>query len=221
MQIMIIGGGRVGTFLAKRLRKEQHAVILVEKDQKTAHEIAADTDALVIHADGCDSVALEQAGVERADVFVAATGKDEDNFVCCQIAKEQFKVNRTIARVNDPENEKAFNELGIDVPVGATVILGKIIEEEASFMDFMNLYSFEKGKLSLIRVDLPDNSPVVNKRVQDLKLPPQSVLVSIVRGDDVIIPKGDTTLHSNDYVIALTLLEHKKQLLNYFIGDAV
>ena len=219
MQIMVIGGGRVGIFIAKRLRKEQHAVILVEKDQKTATEIATTIDALVICGDGCDPMVLEQAGIERADVFVAATGRDEDNFVCCQIAKEQFKVSRTIARVNDPENEKAFNELGIDVPVGATVILGKIIEEEASFMDFMNLYSFEKGKLALIRVDLPDNAPVVNKQVMELQLPPQSVLVSIVRGNEVIIPKGDTVLLPNDYVIALTLLEHKKQLLNYFIGE--
>lgn len=219
MQIMVVGGGRVGMFLAKRLRKEQHAVILVEKDPKVSSEIATATDALVICGDGCDPMVLEQAGIERADVLVAATGKDEDNFVSCQIAKEQFKVNRTIGRVNDPENEKAFNELGIDVPVGATVILGKIIEEEASFMDFMNLYSFEKGKLALIRVDLPDNAPVVNKKVLELQLPPQSVLVSIVRGEQVIIPKGETILLPNDYVIALTLLEHKKQLLNYFIGE--
>ena len=219
MQIMVIGAGRVGIFIAQRLRKEQHAVILVEKDSKSAAEIATTIDALVICGDGCDPDVLEQAGVERADVVVAATGKDEDNFVSCQIAKERFKVRRTIARVNDPENEKAFNELGIDVPVGATVILGKIIEEEASFMDFMNLYSFERGKLSLIRIDLPDNSPVVNKKVMELTLPSQSVLVSIVRGDQVIIPKGDTVLHPNDFVIALTLLEHKKQLLNYFIGE--
>lgn len=219
MHIMIIGGGSIGIFLAKRLRKEQHTVTIVEKDRKVANDIAAEMDVLVIHGDGCDPAILEQAGIERAEVVVAVTGKDEDNFIACQLAKDPFKVNRTIARVNDPENERAFNELGVDVPIGATVILGKIIEEEASFSDFVDLFSFKRGKLALIRVDLPETSPIINKRVQDLQLPPSSVLVSIVRADEIIVPKGDTVLQPRDDVIALTLVENKQQLLNYLIGD--
>ena len=123
-----------------------------------------------------------------------------------------------LSLVNDPENERAFNELGIDVPIGATVILGKIIEEEASFSDFVDLFSFKRGKLALIRVDLPETSPVIQKQLQQLELPPNSVLVSIIRGDEIIIPKGDTMLQPMDDVIALTLIEHKQQLLNYLIG---
>lgn len=218
MYIIIVGGGRIGVFLAKRLRSEKHTVVLIEKDLEAVNEITRDMDALVLHGDGCDPEIMEQAGVDRANVVAAVTGSDEDNFIICQIAKERFKVSRTIGRVNDPENERAFNELGIDVPIGATVILGKIIEEEASFSDFVDLFSFKRGKLALIRVDLPETSPIINKQLHALQLPPNSVLVSIIRGDDIIIPRGDTTLLPMDDIIALTLVENKQQLLNYLIG---
>lgn len=219
MYIVIVGGGKIGYFLARRLRANQHTVILIEKDQNVVQDIAQQLDIVVICGDGCEPAVLEQAGIERAEVVVALTGNDAENFIICQMAKERFKVSRTIARVNDPENERAFNELGIDVPVGVTVILGKIIEEEASFTDFVDLFSFKRGKLSLIRVDLPESSPIINKKLQELQLPPNSVLVSIMRGDEIIVPKGDTVLRPLDDVIALTFIEHKQQLLNYLIGE--
>ncbi len=219
MHFVVIGGGRIGMFLAKRLLHEKHSVVVIEEDPERASEIVRDTQAIILCGDGCEPAILEQAGIERAEVIAAVTGKDEDNFVVCQIAKEQFKVRRTIARVNDPENERAFNELGIDVSIGATVILGRIIEEEASFSDFVELLSFKRGKLALIRVDLPEESPVINKQLQELELPPSSVLVCIVRADEIVVPKGDTVLKPLDDVIALTLIENKQQLLNYLIGN--
>ena len=220
MHIVIVGGGRIGKFLAQRLVAGQHTVVLIEKDEETAQKLAMDLKGItVILGNGCETSILEQATIDRAEVVAAVTGLDEDNFIVCQIAKELFKTKRTIARVNDPDNERAFNDLGIDVPIGATVILGKIIEEEASFADVVELFSFKRGKLSLIRVDLPETSPVINKRLQELQLPPSSVLVSIMRADEIVIPKGDTVLRPMDDVIALTLVEHKQRLLNYLIGD--
>ncbi len=219
MYIIVVGGGRLGVFLAQRLLQGKHTVVLIEKDPAMAQEITSRLDLMVIAGDGCEPLILEQAGIDRCDVVAAVSGNDADNFIVCQIAKERFKVSRTIARVNDPENERAFNELGIDVPIGATVILGKIIEEEASFSDFVDLLSFKRGKLALIRVDLPETSPILNKKVQELRLPPNSVLVSIMRGDDIIVPKGDTILKPLDNVIAMTLIEFKQQLLNYLIGN--
>ncbi len=219
MYIVIVGAGKVGFFLAKRLREAQHTVVMIEKDRALVEEMVRQQDVIAICGDGCEPAILEQAGIERADVVAAVTGSDADNFIVCQIAKDRFKVSRTIARVNDPENERAFNELGIDVSVGVTVILGKIIEEEASFLDFVDLFSFKRGKLALIRVDLPETSPIINKRLQELQLPPNSVLVSVMRGDEIIVPKGDTVLKPLDDVIALTLIEHKQQLLNYLIGN--
>lgn len=218
MFIIVVGAGKVGFFLATRLYKNKHTVSIIEKNKDICAEIAKELDILVINGDGCDPKFLEEAGISRADVVAAVTGDDEDNFITCQLAKEKFNVSRTVGRVNNPKNIHAFSELGVDVPVDSTAIIAKIIEEEVSFADFVNLLSFKRGKLAIVRVDLPEGSPVINKKLQDLSLPSSSVLVSIIRGEDVIIPKGDTLLLPRDDIIALTLIENEQQLLNYLIG---
>ncbi len=218
MYIVIIGAGKVGYFLAKRLCLNKHTVAIVDRDKDICEEIARELELLAINGDGCDPRILEEAGAERADVLAALTGDDEDNLIICQLAKEKFNVRRTVGRVNNPDNEHVFSELGIDVPVDATRIIAKIIEEEVSFSDFVNLMSFKRGKLAIVRVDLPEDSVVINKQVRDIQLPTDSVLVSIVRQDEVIVPKGDTVLLPGDDVIALTLVGNEPQLLNLLVG---
>ncbi len=218
MYIVIVGAGRVGFNLAQKLIADKHTVAIIEKDKGRCEGIAQNLDAMVIHGDGCDPKFLEQAKINRADVIAAVTADDEDNLVICQLAKEVFGIRRTVARVNNPRNEHVFSELGVDVPVNATTIIAKIIEEEASFEDFINLLTFKRGKLALVRVDLVDSSPVVDMQVKDISLPQNSVLVSIVRAENVIVPKGDTVLQKGDDVIALTTIENEKALLDTLIG---
>jgi trk system potassium uptake protein TrkA len=218
MYIVIVGAGKVGYFLAKRLCLNKHTVSIVEKDKQLCEEAAKELEALVINGDGCDPHILEEAGISRADVVAAVTGDDEDNLIICQLAKEIFRVKRAVGRVNNPDNEHTFSELGVDVPVDSTKIIAKIIEEEVSFSDFVNLMSFKRGKLAIVRLDLPDDSPVINKQIQDIQLPADSVLVSIVRGEEVIVPKGNTILKSGDDIIALTVVGNESQLLNLLVG---
>jgi len=218
MYIVIIGAGKVGFFLAKRLVNNNHIVSIIDKNKLICEETAKDIEALVINGDGCDPKILEEAGIMRADVVVAVTGDDEDNLIICQLAKERFNIQRTVGRVNNPDNEHTFSELGIDIPVDATKIIAKIIEEEVSFSDFVNLMSFKRGKLAIVRVDLPEDSPVINKEIKDITLPKDSVLVSILRGETVIVPKGDTVLQPGDDVVALTLIGNEPQLLNLLAG---
>ena len=218
MYILIIGAGKVGYFLAKRLCQGKHTVSIVDKDKALCEAVAKELEASVVSGDGCDPRILEEAGIGRADVVAAVTGDDEDNLIICQLAKEKFGVQRTVGRINNPDNEHTFAELGVDVPVDATKIIAKVIEEEVSFSDFVNLMSFKRGKLAIVRLDLPEDSPAINKEVKDIRLPPDSVLVSIVRGEQVIVPKGDTVLKPGDDVIALTLIGNEPQLLNLLAG---
>jgi len=218
MYIVIIGAGKVGYFLAKRLCQSKHSVSIVEKDKSTCEEIAKELKVLVIKGDGCDPQILEQAGAARADVVAAVTGDDEDNLIICQLAKELFRVQRTVGRVNNPQNEQTFSELGVDIPMNSTEIIAKIIEEEVSFSDFVSLLSFKRGKLAIVRVDLPEESPVIDKQVMDIQWPENSVLLSIVRQNDVIVPKGNTILKAGDDVIALTMVGNESQLSNLLAG---
>jgi trk system potassium uptake protein TrkA len=218
MKIVIVGAGKVGYFLAKRLASGKHVVSIVDKDKQICEEIAKELEVLVINGDGCDPRIMEEAGVKQADVVAAVTGDDEDNMIICQLAKELFNTHRTVGRVNNPDNERAFSELGIDVPVDATMIIGKIIEEEVSFADFVNLMSFKRGKLAIVRVDLAPESPVIAKKIKDLALPADSVIVSIVRGEKVIVPKGNTAFAAGDDVIAITTVGNESQVLSFLLG---
>ncbi|MDD5347002.1 MAG: NAD-binding protein [Candidatus Omnitrophica bacterium] len=218
MKIVIVGAGKVGFFLAKRLIVGKHTISIVDKDKQVCEDIAKELEILVINGDGCDPLILEEAGARHADVVAAVTGDDEDNMIICQLAKELFETHRTVGRVNNPDNEHTFAELGIDVPVDATMIIGKIIEEEVSFADFVNLMSFKRGKLAIVRVDLAPESPVINKKIKDLALPADSVIVSIVRGEKVIVPKGNTAFAAGDDVIAITTVGNESQVLNFLLG---
>jgi trk system potassium uptake protein TrkA len=218
MYIVIVGAGRVGFNLASKLVQDKNTVTVIEKDLARCEGISQNLDALVINGDGCEPRFMEDAEVGRADVVAAVTADDEDNLVICQLAKEIFGVRRTVARVNNPKNERIFTELGVDVPVNATKIIAKIIEEEASFEDFITLMTFKRGKLALVRVDLTKESPVIGKAVKDMGLPENSVLVSILRGDTIIVPKGETILQSGDDLVALTAIENEQQLLDMLVG---
>lgn len=218
MYIVIVGAGRIGFNLANKLIQDKHAVTVIEKDKTRCEGISQNLDAMVINGDGCEPRYLEDAEAARADVVAAVTADDEDNLITCQLAKEVFGVRRTVARVNNPKNEHIFAELGVDVPVNATTIIAKIIEEEASFEDFINLMTFKRGKLALVRVDLASDSPVINKEVRELALPENSVLVSVVRGENIIVPKGETVLRKGDDIIALTMIENEQQLLDLLVG---
>ncbi len=218
MYIIVVGAGKVGFSLAKRLCQNKHSVAIIDKDRVLCEEVAKEIEALVINGDACEPRILEEAGIEKADVLASVTGEDEDNLIICQLAKEKFNVRRTVGRVNNPDNERTFAELGVDIPVNSTTIISKIIEEEVSFSDFVNLMSFKRGKLAIVRVDLPEDSPVINKQIYQIRLPEDSVLVSIVRGEEVIVPKGNTVLKSGDDIVALTVVGNEQQLLNILIG---
>ncbi|MFA5039146.1 MAG: NAD-binding protein [Candidatus Omnitrophota bacterium] len=219
MYIIVAGAGKVGHFLAQRLLEDRHTVVIIEKDAERCRKLAETPNMIIINGDACELRYLQEAHIERADVLAAVTGDDEDNLVICQLAKEKYSVRRTVARINDPANEHTFSELGVDIPIDATKIIAKIIEEEVSFTDFVNLMSFKRGKLAIVRVDLTDESPAIHKNLNELVLPPDSVLVSIIRKDEVVVPKGNTVLEPGDDIIALTLIENEQQLLKALIGD--
>lgn len=220
MFIVVMGAGQIGYYLCRELIADGHTITLIDKDKSVCDRIARELEKLiVICGDGSDQHCLEDAKIKRADVFVAVTGIDEDNLISCQLAKEVFEVKRTIARVNDPRNKNIFSKFKVDTSINSTSILIKIIEEETSLDDYMPLFAFKRGKISIVRVDLPTTSPVVGKLVRDIILPKDCVLVSVLRGEQMILPKGDTKLEIGDDVIALTTIENERDLFHALVGE--
>ncbi|MFH1772608.1 MAG: TrkA family potassium uptake protein [Candidatus Omnitrophota bacterium] len=219
MYIVIAGVGRLGLILARKLREDKHQVCVIDKSESLCNRLAAELeDILIICGDATYPDILHQAKMEKADVCVSATSTDEDNIIICNLSKELFGVKRAVSRVNDPKHLPLYKYMEVDNPVDSTSIIARIVEEEASFTDFMNLLSIKKGRLSIVRVDIPEDSPVAKKILKDIRLPSNSVLVSIIRGPDIIIPSGSTQILPGDEVIAATLIDVEKDLIKALIG---
>src|SRR5712692_3412607 len=221
--MVIVGGGKVGFYLGKGLLDEGHEVLIIERDQKDPHrsEHIADElgDDVVLRGDGCEAATQNKAGVARADMLIAVTGEDEDNLVACQVAKNLFKVPRTIARINNPKNEAIFKLLGIDTTVSATSIILGSIEQELPTHHLVPLLTLRGGGLEMVEVKIPIQSPAVGKQLRELLLP-QSALVSLVvdAGGTATVPTGDTVLHAEDEVLAVTRPEMEGALRRVLTG---
>ncbi len=219
MYIVIAGAGRLGLILGKKLKEDKHQVCLIDKDENLCNKLAGELqDILIIRGDATYPDILKEAKIEKADVCVSATSNDEDNTIICYLAKELFGVKRTVARVNDPKHIPLYKYMEVDNPVDSTSIIAQVVEEEASFTDVMSLLSIKKGRLSIVRVDIPQTSPVANKALKDINLPHNSVLVSILRGPDIIIPYGSTVILPGDEIIAAALIDVEKELVKALIG---
>ena len=219
MYIVIAGAGRLGVILAKKLKEDNHYVCVIDKNENICNGLTSELQGImIIRGDATYPNILKQAKIEKADVCVSATSSDEDNIIICYLAKELFGVKRTVARVNDPKHVPLYKYMEVDNPVDSTSIIARVVEEEASFTDVMRLLSIKKGRLSIVRVDIPQNSPVANKPLKDINLPQNSVLVSILRGPDIIIPYGSTVILPGDEIIAATLIDVEKELIKALIG---
>jgi trk system potassium uptake protein len=208
---VIAGGGKVGYYLAKTLIAENHEVVLIEKSAAECQSLRQALGDVLIHGDACECRSMEQAGVSRADVVAAVTGEDDDNLVICQMAKQRFEVPRTIARVNNPENEDLFYKLGIDQTVNSTRIIYNLLEQEMESGAVVPLTTLRRGNLELVEVTVTPLSPSVGRTIADISLPPGCLIITVLRDDEAIIPQGATLLKPHDSLVAVVDASREKE----------
>jgi len=219
MYIVIIGGGSVGYYLCQSLLKEGHEVLILDKDASKCERFGDELGSVCIRGDGCEVSTLADAGVNRADVFIATTNEDEDNLVSCQMAKHKFNVPRTIARVNNPKNEEIFKKLGIDCTIGVTNLILKHIQEELPSHPLTHLLTMAEEGAEIVEIKVEKNAIAAGKAVKDLKLPKDSVLALLIRnGEKPKVPTDNTVIHLDDRFIALTSMENEEKLRKALVG---
>jgi trk system potassium uptake protein len=205
MLVIIVGGGRTGSHLARQLLEAGHQVKLIENRPAVLERLTAELPAdVVVAGDGSSPTTLETARISQANVLAAVTGEDEANLVITTLARFEFSVPRIIARVNNPKNAWLFNEgMGVDVALNQTDILTKLIAEEMSLGDMMTLVKLRKGEYAIVEEKVHPEARAVGKEVRELELPRDCVLVTILRKGQVILPRGDVQLQPVDEVIAI------------------
>lgn len=221
MKTLIIGGGKVGAFVADFLQKQGHTVVVIEERREELERLHLEVgEKNVILGSGTDPVVLESSGIHQMDVVAAVTGKDEVNLVAASLARFEFNVPRVIARVNNPKNAWMFtDDMGVDAALNQAELIGHLILEEMSLGDMVPLLKLRRGQYSLIEEKVHPQSVMAGKRIEEIKLPDQCVLIAVLRKDDMIIPHGKVEVQAADEIIALA---HSSQLdeLDAILGPA-
>lgn len=213
MNMVIMGGGKAGWNLARLLLDKKHTVSLIELDRKRCEKLADNLDAAIYPGNGTNVSVLEAAGARDADCFMAVTGRDQDNLVACQLARDHFGTRKVIARVNDPRNTETFRALGIPDTVSSTDVLTKMIEQEADMAHMHLIATLNQGKAEVSTITLPQESRLAGKMLKNIHFPKGSLLISVIRNGNFSIPDGSTVLQSGDELVAVSEEKCRKALL--------
>jgi len=204
VKIVVAGAGSVGLSIARELLVHGHEVTIVDR-QASAMRVAQAPEAQWVLGDACELPTLRDMDTESYDVMVAATGDDKANLVVSLLAKTEFGMPRTVARVNNPKNEWMFGQAwGVDVAVSTPRIMTAMVEEAVSVGDLVKIFTFHQSRADIREVTLPDDSPLVGRMVGDIVWPPDTVLACIVRDTRPLSPSPDDTLEGHDELLFVT-----------------
>lgn len=218
MFVLIAGGGRTGTQLAYMLLEQKHQVVVMEhrKDILVRMHRELPTE-IIFEGNPTDVDLLQQAGITNADVVAATMVNDEDNLVICYMARKRFKVNRTIARINDPRNAWLFNErFCVDVALNHSAVMASLIEEEMSLGDMITLLKLRRGEFSLVEEKIPAGAKAVGVALKDLGLGEGCVIAAIIRHGEMVVPRGLSVFEVGDEILAITNRDSAERLSALF-----
>ncbi len=212
MRVAIAGAGAVGRSIAQELLENGHEVLLIDKNPRSI-KVEAVPRAEWLLADACEISALDDAGLERCHVVVAASGDDKVNLVVSLLAKTEYGVPRVVARINHPKNEWLFNESwGVDVAVSTPRLLSALVEEAVSVGDLVRLMTFRQGEANLVELTLPENAPLAGQLVGSVTWPRDTALVAILREGRVLVPSKEDTLEAGDELMFVASQDVEEEL---------
>jgi len=219
MNIIVVGGGKLVYFLARTFQSKGYDVTIINRENAECKWLARTLKATVVHGEGSSLQILEEAGAETADAILAVTPNDQDNLVICQLADMCFHVAKTMALVNDPDNEEVFSKLGISAAFSTTRIISSLIEQRAGFENIINLIPISEGNVNVTEVILEKDSPVIGKALKDIGFPENSLIASLIRRGNLIVPGGATILEEGDHLITITTPDSIGKVIKVLTGD--
>jgi trk system potassium uptake protein TrkA len=213
-QVVIVGGGAVGTHLASLLLAGGHQVTVIEVQReellRLQRELSPD---VVTVGNGTDPAVLEAAGIRQADVVAAVTGTDETNLVITSLARFAFQVPRTLARVHTPKHAWMFTPaMGVDVALNQADVLAHLIAEEMSLGEMMTLLKLRKGQYALVEEQVHPRAQAIGRALHDLPWPSECALTAVIRHGALLIPRPALVLQAADEVLAVVHTSQAPQL---------
>lgn len=219
MNVIVAGEGKAVYFIAKSFISKGHRVTIVNRDREECRYLARNLKATIVNGDASKPRTLQDVEASVMNAVIALTPHDHDNLVICQIAARHFHIEKTLALVNDPDNEEVFKKLGIDVVFSPSNVIASLIEQRTRYDSIRNLLPLGNGKISLFEISLEEKYPVINKTLREIKLPDNSLVVSIMRSEQPIIPRGDTKLEAGDQLLLISLPRDYPKALKIITGE--
>jgi trk system potassium uptake protein TrkA len=219
MNVLIVGGGKPVYFLCRTFLDQGHRVTVINRDREECVRMARRLKVTVVQGDGSDPAVLEESEVRGADAVVALTPHDQDNLAVCQLAGLAYGVPRTVALVNDPDNEAVFEKLGIST-FSTTPVIASLIEQETALSAITNLVPVAEGMVNITEVQLLSGAPVLGRPLREVSLPPDSLIAAVLRAGKALVPRGDTRLEARDRVVLITLPASYGPALRAITGEA-
>ncbi len=214
MFVLIAGGGRTGARLANLLLNENYKVRLIEYRSELLGHLHQELPTEVIYeGNPVDPRVLEAAGIREVHAVAAVTSDDSTNLVICYLAKKEFDVPRTVARVNNPNNAWLFNEkFHVDAALNAADLMAHLIQEEMSLGDMMTLFKIRQGRYAVVEEKVPAGAKGIGIPLKDMNLAQHCVIAAIIRDGLMTLPRGDSTLQEDDEIVAVASPEGAQKL---------
>lgn len=204
MKVVIVGLGEVGSYLAEILSKEKHDVVGIDIDRRKLSVLEDMFDLKTIEGYGASPSVLKKADVQSADIFLAVSNNDEVNMVSALIA-QRFGAGFTVARVSNPyyldeEELGDYGTIGIDLLISPERRTAMTIYQAIEFPQFLKVNTLSGGRVHINQLLISSHSPFAYKKIKDLELSKDLLIVGIIRKKNFLFPNGETTLFSNDTI---------------------
>jgi trk system potassium uptake protein TrkA len=217
-KVLLIGGFDKATALANSLMNRGYAITIINENYMDCMSLAENSQLKVIHGDGSKPYVLEDAEAYENEIAIALTQHDEENLVICQLCKKKFGVKKTVSLVNDPKKTAFFQKMGIDSVVCAINTITGIIEQQAFLDEIATVLPLGQGKINISEVSIPPLAPSVGKKIWEINLPKEVIIGCILRGEDSMVPRGDTRLLEGDVLVLISTKENQIAAIKELTG---
>lgn len=201
-KILLISGSDETRFLARSLLNKGYRVTVINESREQCESLATIKGLQVFQGDGSKPFVLEDANAYNADIAIALSEFDDANLVICELCKKQFHVKKTVALITDPEKTDFFRMMGVDSVVCTTTTISSLIEQHA-LMNDLNTVMPLGSHIQVAQIVIPEDAPAVGKKLWEIQLPKAVIIGCIMRGENSVIPRGDTRIMKNDKLILI------------------
>lgn len=217
-RIILIGGFHEARYLAQSLLRKGYQVTAINENRDQCHVLAEIPGLEVFEGDGSKPFILEDANAWNADIAIALSPYDDANLVICELCKKKFHVRKTVALISDPSKTDFFHMMGVDSVVCAITTISNIIEQQALMNDLNTVMPLGEGGIQVAQILIPEDAPSVGHRLWEIELPKAVIIGCIMRGNQSMIPRGDTRIMAGDTLILIVSDEDKEAAFHQLAG---